>query len=180
MYFLRVLIGSLRWLGVVIGQSDYLWGVYMTHLNRPTGSMPGYLQIDIPQCSSHHFANYLLPFHCTSYSVNRRLNKKYDMVLKAGLSDEQNMEHVLIVKRTKRYCYSLDTWCNRTPLLLHWGHPRAWHKARNNEKKKYRKIPIISPGLMFVQKAVLLGFFFGGAYFRRGLLLEGILRFKMG
>ena len=34
----------------------------------------------------------------------------------------------------------------------------------------YSKIPIISPGLMFVQK---------GGYFRRGLLFEGILRFKM-
>ena len=45
----------------------------------------------------------------------------------------------------------------------------------------YRQIPIISPGLIFVQKAFLLGLFsgeliFGGAY----LLLGGILRFKMG
>ena len=37
---------------------------------------------------------------------------------------------------------------------------------------KYRKIPIISPGLIFVQKAVLLGLFsgeliFGGAYYWR-------------
>ena len=36
----------------------------------------------------------------------------------------------------------------------------------------YRKISIISPGLIFVQKAVLLGLFlgkliFGGAYFRK-------------
>ena len=35
---------------------------------------------------------------------------------------------------------------------------------------KYRKIPIISPGLIFVQKALLLGIFlgeliFGGAYY---------------
>ena len=44
----------------------------------------------------------------------------------------------------------------------------------------YHKIPIINPGLIFVQKAVLPGLFFGGAYFWRGLLLEGILRFKMG
>ena len=35
---------------------------------------------------------------------------------------------------------------------------------------------IISPGLIFV----LTGLIFGGGYFRRGLLLEGILRFKMG
>ena len=37
---------------------------------------------------------------------------------------------------------------------------------------KYLKIPIISPGLIFVQKAVLLGLFlgkfiFGGAYYWR-------------
>ena len=44
----------------------------------------------------------------------------------------------------------------------------------------YRKIPMISPGLIFVQKAFFGGLIFGGAYFRRGLLLEGILRFKMG
>ena len=50
---------------------------------------------------------------------------------------------------------------------------------------KFRKIPIISSGLIFVQKAFLLGLFsgeliFGGAYYRRGLLSEGILRFKLG
>ena len=38
----------------------------------------------------------------------------------------------------------------------------------------YRKVPIISPGLMFVQKAVCW------ANFQRGLLLGGIFRFKMG
>ena len=41
---------------------------------------------------------------------------------------------------------------------------------------------MISPGLIFVQKAVLLGLFCGellwGAYFRRGLLLEGILHLR--
>ena len=45
---------------------------------------------------------------------------------------------------------------------------------------KYRKIPIISPGLIFVQKAFLVGLFLGGACFQRGLFLERILRFKMG
>ena len=35
-------------------------------------------------------------------------------------------------------------------------------------------------GLTFVQKAFLAGPIFGGAYFRRGLLLNEILRFKMG
>ena len=47
----------------------------------------------------------------------------------------------------------------------------------------YHKIPIISPGLIFVQKAFLMGLFFGGAYtlyFQRGLLSEGILHFKIG
>ena len=46
--------------------------------------------------------------------------------------------------------------------------------------KTYSEIPIISPGLTFVQKAFFAGLIFGGAYFRRGLLLEGIVRFKMG
>ena len=45
-------------------------------------------------------------------------------------------------------------------------------------KETYCKIKMISPGLMFAQKAFL--FIFRGAYIRRGLLLEGILRFKMG
>ena len=47
----------------------------------------------------------------------------------------------------------------------------------------YRKIPIISPGLVlnFVQKAFLpAGLIFGGAYFRKDLLSEGIFCFKMG
>ena len=44
---------------------------------------------------------------------------------------------------------------------------------------RYRKIPIISPGLLFVQR-VFLWTYFREAYFRRGLFLEGILRFKMG
>ena len=46
--------------------------------------------------------------------------------------------------------------------------------------KEYHKIPIISPGLIFVQKGCFAGLIFGGAYIRRSLLLEGILRFKMG
>ena len=45
---------------------------------------------------------------------------------------------------------------------------------------KYRKILIISPGLIFVQNAFLLGLSSGELIFGRGLLLEGILRFKMG
>ena len=44
----------------------------------------------------------------------------------------------------------------------------------------YRKILIISLGLIFVQKTLFAGLIFAGAYFGRGLLLEGILRFKMG
>ena len=45
------------------------------------------------------------------------------------------------------------------------------------------KIPIISPGLIFVQKGCFPGLIFGGGgggNFQRGLLLEGILPFKMG
>ena len=38
---------------------------------------------------------------------------------------------------------------------------------------KCHKISIISPGLIFVQKAFLLGLF------SKGLIIEGILRFKM-
>ena len=37
-----------------------------------------------------------------------------------------------------------------------------------------------NPGLIFVQKAFFSGLIFGVAYFRRGLLLEEILRFKIG
>ena len=44
----------------------------------------------------------------------------------------------------------------------------------------YHKILIISSGLIFVQKAFFAGLNFGEAYFWRGLLLEGILCFKMG
>ena len=43
----------------------------------------------------------------------------------------------------------------------------------------YCEIPIISPGLIFVQKTFSGEFIFGGAYFWRDLLLEGILHFKM-
>ena len=38
--------------------------------------------------------------------------------------------------------------------------------------------PIISPGLKFVLKAFLWAYFRGGGYFRRNILLEGILCFK--
>ena len=42
--------------------------------------------------------------------------------------------------------------------------------SSKKKKKKYCKIPIISPGLIFVQKAFLLGLFsgelvFGGAFY---------------
>ena len=46
---------------------------------------------------------------------------------------------------------------------------------------KYSKIPIISPGLQYIySKGYFVGPIFEGAYFRRGLLSEGILHFKMG
>ena len=38
---------------------------------------------------------------------------------------------------------------------------------------------MISPGLVFVQKA-FAGLIFREAYFQRGLLSEGVLHFKMG
>ena len=59
-------------------------------------------------------------------------------------------------------------------------HAQNAHIRPRRNKVKYCKIPIISPGLIFVQKAFFAGLIFGRAYFRRGLLLEGILRFKMG
>ena len=59
-------------------------------------------------------------------------------------------------------------------------------EIKNKTKQKnswalnyYPKIPLISPGLKFVQKAFSLGLYSGGAYYRRGLLLEGVLGFKM-
>ena len=42
---------------------------------------------------------------------------------------------------------------------------------------KYRKIPRTSPGPIFVQKAFLVGLFSGVE--GGGLILEGVLRFKM-
>ena len=43
----------------------------------------------------------------------------------------------------------------------------------------YRKIPIIRPGLIRnCSKRLFGGLIFGEDYFRRGLLLEGILRFN--
>ena len=59
---------------------------------------------------------------------------------------------------------------------------------RNNQEtsrcKKYRKILKISPGTYIFQRPFLRGLFlegliFGGAYIRRGLSVEGNLRFKI-
>ena len=46
-------------------------------------------------------------------------------------------------------------------------------------KKKYRKIPKISPRGLYFSKALFEGLIFGGAYVRRGLSMEGNLRFKI-
>ena len=43
----------------------------------------------------------------------------------------------------------------------------------------YRKIPKISPGAYIFQRPYLGGLFFGGAYIRRGLYMEGNLLFKI-
>ena len=70
----------------------------------------------------------------------------------------------------------------RPQSSLLWSFDQSWRTGsiwRRNLGKKdectislglYRKIPIVSPGLLFVQKAVLLGLFsdepiFGGAYY---------------
>ena len=49
--------------------------------------------------------------------------------------------------------------------------PRVWHLFECIASEAYRKIPIISPGLIFVQKAFLLGLFFSGAYFSERLII---------
>ena len=44
----------------------------------------------------------------------------------------------------------------------------------------YRKIPKISPGAYIFQRPLIFeGLIFGGAYIRRGLCMEGNLRFKI-
>ena len=45
---------------------------------------------------------------------------------------------------------------------------------------KYRKIPVISPELIFCSKGLFAGLTSRGAYFLRGLFLEKILHFKVG
>ena len=49
----------------------------------------------------------------------------------------------------------------------------------NDCKLKYRKIPKISPRGLYFSKALFEALIFGGAYFWRGLSLEGNLRFKV-
>ena len=49
----------------------------------------------------------------------------------------------------------------------------------NKAEQCYRKIPIIILELTFVQKAFSSGPIFARAYFPKGLLLDGILRFKI-
>ena len=44
---------------------------------------------------------------------------------------------------------------------------------------KYRKVPIISPGLIFVQKAVLLAYF-RGSLFSEGLIIGRTFAFQNG
>ena len=63
---------------------------------------------------------------------------------------------------------------------------KKWNSSYSSDSDsvEYRKISTVSPGLIFVQKAALLGLFSGGggggvSYFRRGLLLGGILHFKI-
>ena len=44
----------------------------------------------------------------------------------------------------------------------------------------YREIPTVSPGLIFVQKAFLLGLFSGGVYFTEGLIIGRNFTFQNG
>ena len=67
---------------------------------------------------------------------------------------------------------------------------RAWSSSTCRTKKeklninqlipsKYRKIPIISPGLIFIQKAFLLGLF-SGSLFSEGLVIGRNFAFQNG
>ena len=44
---------------------------------------------------------------------------------------------------------------------------------------RYRKVPKNKPGGLYFSKALFEGLIFGGAYIRRGLSMEGNLRFKI-
>ena len=44
---------------------------------------------------------------------------------------------------------------------------------------RYRKVPKNKPGGLYFSKALFEGLIFGGAYIRRGLPMEGNLRFKI-
>ena len=66
------------------------------------------------------------------------------------------------------YLKILEIGAESRAMLVHWVLGNAPYK---NVK---RKIPIISPGLTFIQKAFLADLIFRGDSFRSGLLLEGI------
>ena len=58
-----------------------------------------------------------------------------------------------------------------------------WVGLGNKNSLKYRKIPIISPGLIFVQKAFLLGLFSGELifdFFSEGLVIGSNFAFQNG
>ena len=80
----------------------------------------------------------------------------------------------LDVKKSRSNPVARDS-CN----LLEEEEKREKQRLDNLFCARYRKIPKVSPGLIFVQKTFSLGFFWG-SFFLRGLLLEGILSLKMG
>ena len=74
------------------------------------------------------------------------------------------------------------TWYNfeAKHTVLHCVFRPSGHcSGRCGNKLPPVKNPIISPRFI-CSKGFFAGLIFGAAYFRRGLLLEGILRFKMG
>ena len=62
---------------------------------------------------------------------------------------------------------------------LVWTGPYNKYDFSNLERMIYRKIPIISPGLIFVQKAFLLGLFSGELIFGGAFHDKNIRRFKV-
>ena len=73
------------------------------------------------------------------------------------------------------HSYIETTFCCLFVFFAQKGHvTEFWY---NGFRQSYRKIPIISPGLIFVQKALVLGLFSGelifeGAYYWRELCVS--------
>ena len=65
---------------------------------------------------------------------------------------------VYIINRTSKNIANIAVWRYQISLLV---------------LKKYRKIPKISPSLLYFSTALFEGLIFEGAYIQRGLSMEG-------